>query len=182
MLMLYLSAVADEKEKPKFEEVYESYKKQTWYAANEILGDRYLAEDAVHDAFIGIARNFKKVSALPSPCIRAYVITAARNAAINLSTRAKSATPVDLDTLYDLYDEKASHELDEVETAAMAKSVISDMPEAYRETMYLRFVLNFSESEISEQLGRNINTVRQQISRGRKMFVDIMSKGEKKSE
>lgn len=182
MLMLCLSMLEGEKEKLRFEDIYESYKKQMWYAANEILHDSFSSEDAVHEAFIGIARNFEKVAALPSAALRAYVITAAKNAALNSATRAKAPIPVDFDTLYELRDEKASHELDEVETLALAKTVISNMPETYRETMYLRFVLNFSESEIAAQLGKNINTVRQQISRGRKMFIDIMSKGESESE
>lgn len=182
MLMLCLSMLGDEKERLRFEDIYNGYKKQMWYAANEILHDSFSSEDAVHEAFIGIARNFPKISALPPQSLRAYVITAARNAALNSATRAKAPIPVDIDTLYEIRDERASQELDEVETSALALKVISSLPETYRETMYLRFVLNFSEKEIACQLGKNINTVRQQISRGRKMFIDIMSKGETRSE
>lgn len=58
MIAMYLALIDDEKDKIKFREIYEEYSKQMWYVANEILHDRFLAEDAVHDAFLGIAKNF----------------------------------------------------------------------------------------------------------------------------
>ncbi len=177
MLLICLSAVEDPHDKIEFEEVYEKYKKQMWYAANAILGDAYLSEDAVHEAFIGIARNFSKVKTLDPTAMRAYVITASANSARNMLKKSKFRQEADIEQLFDLRDEKADSELNEIETKDLANRIIAEMPEKYTDVMYLRFVLNLGEKEIAEQLGRNINTVRQQISRGRKLFISIMSKG-----
>lgn len=179
MIAIFLALIDDERDKIKFREIYEKYKKQMWYTANEILQDRFLAEDAVHDAFLGIARNFSKIRSYETKIIRAYVITSARNSALQISRKDKLNGVLDIDSLYGFHDGKAADEINRIETIDLAVSVISRMPATYSEVMYLRFVLELSEKEIALQLGRNTNTVRQQISRGRKMFIEIMSEGDK---
>lgn len=73
MITIYLSLIDSENDKIKFQEIYEKYKKQMWYVANDILNDNYLAEDAVHDAFIGIAKNFSKIRSFEPYSIKSYV-------------------------------------------------------------------------------------------------------------
>ena len=57
MLSFYLTLVDGEEDKNKLERLYELYRLKMWYTANRILSDGFLAEDAVHDAFIGVAKN-----------------------------------------------------------------------------------------------------------------------------
>lgn len=182
MIALYLALIDDEKDKIKFREVYEAYRKQMWYAANDILHDRFLAEDAVHDAFLGIARNFSKIRSFEPKTIRAYVITSARNAALMIARKNKTDSTVDIESLYGIRDTKADEDINRIETLDFAVSVINRLPELYREVMYLRFVLELSDKEIALQLGRSQNTVCQQISRGRKMFIEIMSEGDRQND
>lgn len=179
MIAMYLALIDDEKDKIKFREIYEEYSKQMWYVANEILHDRFLAEDAVHDAFLGIARNFSKISTFEPKVIRTYVTTSARNSALMIARKNKSGNTIDIERLFGIRDTEADDEINRIETLDLAVSVINRLPELYREVMYLRFVLELSEKEIALQLGRNQNTVSQQISRGRKMFIKIMSEGDR---
>ncbi|MGN0468450.1 MAG: RNA polymerase sigma factor [Acutalibacteraceae bacterium] len=178
MISIYLTLIDDESDKIKFQEIYDEYKKQMWYTANEVLHDSFLAEDAVHDAFLGIARNFSKIRSFEPNTIRAYVITSARNSALMIARKNKFGNTVDIDSLNNIKDTKADDRINEIDTLDFAVSVIRRMPALYSEVMYLRFVLELSEKEIALSLGRNVNTVRQQISRGRKMFIDIMSQGD----
>lgn len=53
MIQLYLQLLDTQTEKEKFERLYYQYKKLMYWIANHILGDSYLAEDAVHEAFRG---------------------------------------------------------------------------------------------------------------------------------
>ena len=48
-------------QKSKFEEAYLKYNKMGFYYAREILHDDALAEDALHDAFLSLARNLDKI-------------------------------------------------------------------------------------------------------------------------
>lgn len=179
MVSIFLTLIDDENDKIKFSQIYDEYKKQMWYAANEILNDRFLAEDAVHDAFLGIAKNFSRIRSFEPKSIRAYVITSARNSALMIARKDKISGVLDIDSLGNISDDAAIDAINRLDTLSFAVSIIESMPEIYSEVMYMRFVLDLSEKEISLQLGRNINTVRQQISRGRKLFIKIMSEGEK---
>lgn len=182
MIALYLALIDDEQDKIKFREIYEEYRKQMWYAADRILHDRFLAEDAVHDAFLGIARNFSRIRSFEPKTIRAYVITSARNAALMIARKHKTDSTIDIESLSGIKDAKADADINRIETIDFAVSVINRLPELYREVMYLRFVLELSEKEIALQLGRTQNTVCQQISRGRKMFIEIMSEGDRQND
>ena len=182
MIAIYLALIDDEKDKIEFREIYEEYSKQMWYVANEILHDRFLAEDAVHDAFLGIARNFSKIRSFEPKTIRAYVITSARNAALMIERKNRSDNTIDIERLYEIRDDKATADINRIEMLDFAVSVINRLPELYREVMYLRFILELSDKEIALQLGKNQNTVSQQISRGRKMFIKIMSEGDRQDD
>ena len=62
MLLIYTLHIEEENDRIKFEKIYSLYKNKMWYAANQILSDAYLSEDAVHNAFIGIAKNIIRIS------------------------------------------------------------------------------------------------------------------------
>lgn len=61
MLQLYLQLLDTEEEKQGFELLYETYRKLMHWVANNILHDEKLAEDAVHEAFLRIIKNFHKI-------------------------------------------------------------------------------------------------------------------------
>ncbi len=182
MIAIYLSLIDSETDKIKFQEIYENYKKQMWYVANDILNDAYLAEDAVHDAFIGIAKNFSKIRSFEPYSIKSYVLTSARRAALMYVRKEKGYETIDISEIFNLKDYSSTNKMNEIETIDFATAIINSLPPKYSETMYLHFVLDLSAKEIATQLDRNINTVRQQISRGRRMFIDIISRGEETSD
>ena len=62
MLISYLAMIGTQHEKSEFVKLYERYRKLMHYAAKRILGDDSLAEEAVQEAFLRIAKNFGKVS------------------------------------------------------------------------------------------------------------------------
>ena len=62
MLQLYLQLLDTEEEKQGFELLYETYRKLMHWVANNILHDEKLAEDAVHEAFLRIIKNFHKIN------------------------------------------------------------------------------------------------------------------------
>lgn len=177
MLAFYTVFIDEEDDKAKFEQVYTLYKKKMWYTANEVLADGYLAEDAVHNAFVGIARNMKKVGDVNSSKTLAYMITAAKNAAIDLLRKQKSHTTVNLDELYDICDEKSSSFVQSFEAENTVQEILLSMPSIYRDVLYLLLVEEMTEKEIASLLGRKPGTVHQQVRRGRKLLQDELKKG-----
>ncbi len=181
--MLFLMMFDDNNHhRQSLKDVYNAYKKQMWYVAHKVLNDNFLAEDAVQDAFMGIAKNFNKIRNFDNETTRSYVLTAAYRAALVYTRKKKGAdNVVSIENPGSLCDRAAEHEFDKIELEDLAYYIIKNMPDAYRDVLYLRFVLEMSDKEISDQLGRNVNTVHQQISRGRKIFIDEMQKEENKN-
>ena len=60
-MLIYMSMIDSDEDKDLFEGLYLKYRKHMKYIALQILGDEYLAEDAVHNAFVKIAKNINKI-------------------------------------------------------------------------------------------------------------------------
>ena len=89
MLALYMSFIDSEDDREKFEIIYNEYRKRMVSTAYSILHNHEDAEDAVHDAFIRIAKNMKSIDDPKSKKTLAYVITATKNNAINIFNKNK---------------------------------------------------------------------------------------------
>ncbi|NCC06606.1 MAG: hypothetical protein EOM30_00855 [Clostridia bacterium] len=61
-MLIYLSLIDTPNEKSKFERVYYAYRHTMKSVAFNILKDDKLAEDALQEAFIRIAKNFTKIN------------------------------------------------------------------------------------------------------------------------
>ena len=59
--MIYLMMIDAEEDKQKFAILYETYRHLMMKVALNVLKDTFLAEDAVHEAFIKIAKNMEKI-------------------------------------------------------------------------------------------------------------------------
>lgn len=57
-MLVYLQIIETQNDREKFEEIYTAYRKLMLYVANEVLKNDQDAEDAVHEAFISVAKNF----------------------------------------------------------------------------------------------------------------------------
>lgn len=74
MIQLYLQLLDTQTEQEKFEQLYYQYKRLMYWIANHILGDSHLAEDAVHEAFLKIIKNFHKIGEIHCPRTKNFVV------------------------------------------------------------------------------------------------------------
>ncbi len=175
MLSYLLLLIEDEEDAAFFNTLYEKYEKQMWFRAYDVIkDDMLLAEDAVQEAFIGIAKNIKTVRGLDEQRVRSYLLTAAKNAAIDI-IRHNSKELV-INSIFDNYSFNRN-EIAQAEERNYVIHIIDGMPQIYRDILYCRFVLELSEKEIANTLKLNLNTVRQQIARGKRMFISRYEKG-----
>ena len=99
MLAFYMSLMDDEAMGDNFEILYRKYRKQMFLVARSILDNDAEAEDAVHDVFVKVAtRHMPTLQAMPTDMDRRnYLLSAAKNAAINLTRkRGRNAIPLEL--------------------------------------------------------------------------------------
>ena len=60
-MILYLQMIDTSEDRSKFEQIYIEYRDLMFYVANRILDSDQDAEDAVHEAFLKVAENIKKL-------------------------------------------------------------------------------------------------------------------------
>ncbi|MBR6826172.1 MAG: RNA polymerase sigma factor [Oscillospiraceae bacterium] len=157
----------------RFEAIMEAYEKQMYFVALSILRNHHDAEDAVQTALMCISRQAKH---LPqnTQALRAYVLTAAKHAALNLLP--KQCKDADLDNVVavsteDLFETVvASQEYDRLLVA------IKSLPPTYREVLMLRYVQQLDTKQMAKLLDRPRGTVQKQISRAKALLVQIYHK------
>lgn len=177
MLLLYTAMIDDEQDKLRFEDIYYTYCKQMYLVAMQVLHDHGEAEDAVQNALMGIAKQIKSVPSGNPKIVRAYVLTAARNAALNLLPKREI-----WERIIDIEEVKVADRGDLFEQVALSQDydlllrAVRQIPEPYQDVLMLYFVQELSEKEVAEILGRKQTTVHQQITRGKKLLVAICRK------
>ena len=88
-------------EKNRFVEIYETYKYLMMNVAYDVLQDRFLAEDAVHNAFVSISEKMSQLEHMDETGIKRYLIVVTKNAAIDIWRKRKirSEKEVEFDTV-----------------------------------------------------------------------------------
>ena len=170
MLMMYLSMLETEEERSLFEQIYYTYRKQMFFVANNILEDEYLAEDALQEAFLGVAKQIKLFRNMADNKLKAYVLTAAKNAAINIGKREQKFQQHQTDFHEDLIlqDEDIVFEAQLYrETYQFLLSEIAKLSTFQRDILMLRYSHGFNCAQIATALGRKASTVRKELSRAR---------------
>ena len=66
-MIIYLQTINDTLDRVKFEQLYQEYKAFMHGIAYQILRNQQDAEDAVHNAFLSIAKNIEKIGSPTSP-------------------------------------------------------------------------------------------------------------------
>lgn len=171
--MIYADLIDDAGNLARFEEIYEEYYQQMFFKAEQILRDTYEAEDAVQDAFIGIARNMKTVGTIKEQKdLYYYVMRATENAAYNRTRQTKHyATSVPLQDAPFVSDRSFWDKVCTQMDYDRLVQLISDLPEIYREVLYYHFVMEFSIPEVARGLDIKLSTAKQQLVRGKKLLM-----------
>lgn len=170
-MLIYLALIDDPDKQIKFEKLYNTYKDKLLLAANCILHDCYEAEDAVHNAFISIAKNMDKIDDVDSNRTIGYVMIIAKNAAYDILRKRKeylfsddSIDFIDVDDDIEQYCNK--------ETYNAIVEAIRNLNEVYRPVLYLHFVEGQTAKDTSRILNRNLKTIKQEIVRGKKILIE----------
>lgn len=181
MLMFYLQLIETESDQKLFEQIYNNYRRQMVFAANNILHNPDLAEDAIHNAFIGIINNMQSVRNRGAGDIKNYVIRAAVNAAINISKEPEyKRNHIEFDEEEigkDSVDDTVLEEICKKEVIETLVNAILALEEPYHTVLNYHFVMQMEYNEIAVVLHRKPNTVRQQLCRGKKKLYNSLKEG-----
>ena len=177
-MLLFFSILEEPDEKSQFTRLYNYYHKLAFWAANRILKDNYLAEDALQEAFIRIAKNFSKISvknSLECSKTKNFIVIIVERAAIDIYRKRKKymANEISAEEL-----EKTAYIMEDLEDEEENRifRAIRSLPKKYSEVLLLRYVNGFTNSEIAGLLNMKESTVRTNLMRGRKRLEVIIDK------
>lgn len=174
MLMFYTALIEEVEEKSTFEQIYYRYRKQMLHAAKRILNNTQDAEDAVQNAFLGIAKTIKTVPGQDHRATKAYVLTAARNAALAILVKKQSRPEPNIP--HTLLQDNTFEKVIAASDYALLLRCIRQLDPIYRDVLLMVYVYGHSVKEAAEVLSRKPETVRKQLYRGRLLLTEICEK------
>ena len=151
----------------EFTKYYEEFKKGIFnYILYRVGFDRDTAEDLTSEIFIKAFEHFDSYDRKRP--FKTWIFTIAHTHLINFRVGQKKTLP--LNEAVDLVREGSKGELrqDSVDhDIAMSKimSLVTDLPEAQREIVILRYVNDLSNNEIAHLIGKEEGAVRTALSR-----------------
>lgn len=179
MLAVYLSLIDDEPSRTLFEQVYLSHVHTMIHVADQILHDRMLAEDAVHDAFLHILDHLDKIEEADCTRTRSFVVLITRNVAISRYRKQKRHAESNLDE----YADYLAADQPDPETALLEKdnyqevlTRITSLNPALADVLALRIAFGYSDDEIAHLRGITPNNVRVRLHRARRSLTLEMQK------
>lgn len=173
-MLVYLLLIDSEEDKNKFELLYEKYRKLMFYIANKILNDTYLAEDAVHHAFIRIIENLDKIKEVDCHKTKSFVVTIVRNHSINVYHQRKRHPLIPIEEIECSFAEDLYQGLDEQDILV---ATVLKLPIIYKEVLTLKYVQEYSNIEIAQILGITEVTVRKRLERSKSKMKQILKEG-----
>lgn len=169
MLVMFLSMLETEEDQRRFMKLFEAHEKKIYAVVLHILGDQTRAEDAAQQVWLKLVQHWERVSALPWEETEGYVVTVAKNAALDILRAERRLTVFPED-----WDPPAPEDCQDGYDYLIA--LIRALPENYRRILELRCVEEMSNREIARRMGIKESTVSMRVLRGRKMLQEQLKK------
>ena len=179
MLLFYLSMLENPEDSAKYEQIYLTYRDSMIRIASKILkGNRYDAEDAVHDAFVALVTHIGDLPDHDAEYTRKYVFKMAKNAALMIyRKRYGEKEVIRLDDLFDYPDViDIPNECADKELFLIFTKILTDMPENYKDVLSMYWLDGYKPAKIAALLHRPTQTVYKQIQRGNQMIQEHLKK------
>lgn len=155
-----------------FEIIYNETKDRVFYTVLAILRDYPLAEDIMQDTFIKVRQNVSSYRAGSNPI--GWIITIARNLALNEYKKRTRETPVDTDQSDYLFKD---YTIDNSSTYAV-QSMLKVLDVREREIVILHTISGFKHKEIARIMNTPLGTVLWLYNRAMKKLRIELSKEE----
>ena len=173
-MLIYMSMIETNEDKDLFEGLYLKYRKHMKYIAMQILGDEYLAEDAVHNAFLKIITHLEKFHKIDCQETKNLIVIFIRSTSIDLYRKRKREFE-QIDTLdQDILTEADFSALN----VADILSAIKTLPEIYRDVLLLKVEYEYTDREIAKILGIKTDTVSKRLERARRQLKKLLGEVE----
>ncbi len=160
-----------------FEKVYEENYMKMYHIAFGILKHRMEAENAVQEAFVSIAQNYKRYGGINAGGMTALCITIVKHKCMDILRRQGHLSAENVEELV-LYNENVEYEpelqLQHREQQKIIKTILEKLPETLYAVLVLKYYYDCSNHEIAKQLGLKVKTVEMRLYRAKKKMRELL--------
>ena len=152
----------------EFEQLIIEQKDKLFRFAFSILKNIDDAQDAVQEVVLKLWRNRGKLNKAKN--LESYCLNAVKNHCFDVLRKQKQQQNYKVSVLVNATTEPA---IDQVDLVEKLKQELYRLPDQQRMAVSLKDIEGFDYTEISEILGQNIETIRVNVSRGRKKLFEL---------
>ena len=177
-MLLCFAMLDSDDERNKFVRLYNQYRYFMWYIAKGVLGDEYLAEDAVHEAFLTVTHYINKINEEEVGRTKSFLAAVVKSRAIDILRKKNRTEIISIDEVGDYLsdnDDILEEYISEENYQALLKC-ISKLDDTYREVFELKYLHGLSDSEAGEILGISAKNVNIRMYRARKKLQEMLKK------
>ncbi len=160
MMLVYLQKMDDPRDKARLEQLYQMYRGYMLHIAYSMLHNKQDAEDAVHEAFLSIAKNIKKFSDPSCPKTRSCIVIIVERKALDIHRKRRR------DAEDALTEAAGISRFESGEDPLM--DCMNRLPDRDREAILLRYSHGYHIKEISQILGISYAAAAKLVERAKK--------------
>jgi len=154
-----------------FEELYHRYKRHIFTFCLKLTGDRSLAEDATHDAFLKMYDNAGTLT--DASVFRSWLFTIARNEVFKMLRKHHRNGAATAESVWT--DETPLTVAQTNDTKAIVTSCMDSLKVEYREVLLLREYEQHTYAEIAAITGSTESSVKSRLFKARKALAEKLA-------
>lgn len=145
-----------------FRNIYLKYHKRLFRLAFKYLRSKSLAEDAVHEVFVSLWNDRRKLRV--SGSLRGFLFTAVKNHVLNVIDKDRRRLKKHVKHSYEkkISRLEAANVIELSEYRELYKSAVEQLPEKRREVFELRTKEGLTNREVADHMEISIHTVKSQ--------------------
>ena len=183
-MLIFTTMINDVDDRAFMQEVYQQNERLMYAIALKYASNTQDCEDIVHDTVEKLCKNIAKIKELANSALRAYVVYAVRNTAINfrkhqatINRHIQQLSDDDLSNEYDQPESIIERIEDLKEKRTSLTKVWMQLTDAEQELLYRKYVLDQTTEELSGIFQCSRDSIRMRLSRARRKSLRLM-KGE----
>lgn len=182
-MLIFTTMINDVDDRAFMQEVYQQNERLMYAIALKYASNTQDCEDIVHDTVEKLCKNIAKIKELPNSALRAYVVYAVRNTAINFRKHQSTIRHIqqlsgdDSSSEYDQPESIIERIEDLQEKRTSLTKVWMQLTDAEQELLYRKYVLDQTTKELAGIFQCSRDSIRMRLSRARRKSLRLM-KGE----
>ena len=180
-MLIFATMINDVDYRAFMQEVYQQNERLMYAIALKYASNTQDCEDIVHDTVERLCKNIIKIKGLPNYALRAYVIYAVRNTAINfrkhqatINRHIQQLSDDDLSSEYDQPESIIERIEDLQEKRTSLTKVWMQLTDAEQELLYRKYVLEQTTEELAGIFQCSRDSIRMRLSRVRRKSLRLM--------